>query len=138
MTADPTTARDLDRGGLPATAALVATLALSIAAGWLDLRLYGGIGLLVSTVFVLGCVTTVLTVRRRGVLLVMLSTPLVPIIAILVVVLAFTPRDPDTTVQLLATARPVIAHFPAIVGTTALVVVLGVTRLVLNRRAAAA
>ncbi|MTD53409.1 hypothetical protein GKO32_05370 [Amycolatopsis sp. RM579] len=105
-----------------------------MAAGWLDLHLYGTIGRLTSTVFVLGCVATVLAVRRRGLLLVMLSTPLVPILAILIVVLAFTRHNPDTTVLLLSAAQPVVSHFPAIAGITALVAALGALRIFRPRR----
>ncbi|TNC21782.1 DUF6542 domain-containing protein [Amycolatopsis alkalitolerans] len=137
MTTDPPSESER-HGGLPALAALAGTLALSVAAGWLDLRLYGNVGLLVSTVFVLGFMTAVLAVATRGVLLVMLSTPLVAILAIVIVVIAFTPHQGDSAGTMLALAKPVILHFPAIAGTTALVVATGVTRLVQHRRRTAA
>lgn len=137
MTADPLEPRGLRRGWVPAPAALAATLVLTVAAGWLDLRLFGGTGRLVATVFVLGSVLTVLVVRHRGVPLVMLSAPLVPIIGMLVPALLFTAHDASTTVLLLSAARPVIVHFPAVAGTTVLVLALGALRLVLNRRATA-
>jgi hypothetical protein len=125
------------RPGVPAPVALAVALALSVAADWLDLRLFGDVGALLSTGFILGCVVAVVAVRPRGVLPVMLTTPLVLVAAVVIGVVAFTPGH-STTGMVVAVAQPLVLHFPVLAGTTALVLLVGGARLVLLRRAARA
>ncbi|HET6503384.1 MAG TPA: DUF6542 domain-containing protein [Amycolatopsis sp.] len=125
------------RGGLPAPVVLAVALVLSVAADWVDLRLFGDVGALLSTGFIVGCVAAIVVVRPRGVLLVMLSTPLVLVAAVVIGVLAFTPGH-STAGMVMAVAQPLILHFPVLAGATALVLLVGGARLVLLRRAAGA
>jgi hypothetical protein len=124
-----------DRSGLPSPVALAVTLAASVAAGWLDQRFFNGVGRLLSTVFVLGCLIAVAAVRLRGVLVAMLTTPLVLIAAVVTVVLAFTGQHAGSTATMLAVARPVVLHFPVMAGATVLVLAVGGFRLARHRRA---
>jgi hypothetical protein len=95
--------------------------------------LFDGLGVLLSTVFMLGCLIAVAAARPRGVLLVMLTPPLVLILAVVIDVLAFTGRQHGLSAALLAVARPVVLHFPVMAGTAVLVGIIGAVRLARSR-----
>ena len=121
--------------GLPAPVCLAVNAALVVLAGWLDLRLFDGSGRLVSTVFVLGCLLSVVAVRPRGLPLVMSTTPLVLIVAVTISVPAFTDTRIGTGNFVLAVIRAIVLHFPVMAGATALVLILGAGRLLRYRAA---
>jgi hypothetical protein len=131
---DSGTGKATGRGGLPAPVALLIVLAITVVGGWLDLRHFGGLDALLSTAFLLGYLFAIVAVRPRGVLLVMLTPPLLLILATGIDVLAFTPHSPDPTLAGLAVATPVISHFPVMAGGTALTLLVGVVRLFHRRQ----
>jgi hypothetical protein len=84
--------------------------------------------------FALGCLLAVVLVERRSVFATMVQPPLLLVIVLSTVALAW---DHDTsagnTARLFAVAAPLVMSFPAMAITTAVVVVVGVLRVVLQR-----
>ncbi|MCU1680544.1 MAG: putative rane protein [Amycolatopsis sp.] len=124
------------RRGPSALVITPAALVVSVGAGALDMRLNHTLGVLFATVFIVACLSAALTVRRGSLIEVMLAPPMVFVVAAGIDVLLFRQPGGGTTLTVLAVAQPVVTHFPVMIGATALTLLAGIVRLVLQRHSA--
>lgn len=121
--------------GLPPVAAVGVAAALTAIGVAVDLLRTGTLGTVFLVCYLTGCVLATAWVRRSGVFWPMVAPPLLMAVAVpAVVLLAGSPRPGAGVAQrLLLIGAPLVNGFPAMAGTTGLVLVIGVFRLVTQR-----
>ncbi len=118
----------------PLMAVGLAALLTALGVG-VDLTRSGTLGMIFTVCYVVGCVLGAAWVRRNGLFGPMVAPPLLLAVAVpAVVLLAGTPKPgAGIAERLLVIGAPLVNAFPTMAWTTALVLALGVTRLVLQR-----
>jgi hypothetical protein len=121
--------------GVPPIAAVGVAAALTALGVLVDLTRIGNLGTVFTVCHISGCVLAVIWVRRSGLFGPMVQPPLLVAAAVPVVVLmAGSPRPGQGVAeQLLVIGAPLVNAFPVMAWTTAIVLVVGLLRIVLQR-----
>lgn len=121
--------------GVPPVAALGVAVAFTGLGVLIDVLRSGTVGIVFKIGFFTGCLLAVMWVRRRSLFLPIVQPPL--LVAILVPVLVLLVGPPRSgggmTATLLLVGAPLINSFPTMATTTAVVVGIGIGRLLLQR-----
>lgn len=123
--------------GVPPLAAVGLAAALTGLGVLVDLFRIGTLGAVFTVCYLGGCVLSVAWVRRRSLFGPMVSPPLLLAVAVpVVVLLAGSPR-PGTGIseRLITIGAPLVNSFPTMAWTTAVVLALGVGRILAQRDA---
>jgi hypothetical protein len=120
--------------GIPPLAAVGLAFGLTALGVFVDLQRIGTVGAVFDVLYFSGCVLAMTWVRRRNLFAPLVQPPL--LLAVAVPVIALLGSDAgagDAGQTLLAVGAPLVNSFPTMAVTTAVVLVLGVVRLVLQR-----
>lgn len=121
--------------GIPPIAAVGVALAFTAIGVLIDVLRIGTVGIVFKIGFFTGCVLAVVWVRRRSLFAPIVQPPL--LVAVVVPVLTLLVGSPKTGTgmaeKLLLVGAPLINAFPTLATTTAVVVGLGVGRILLQR-----
>jgi hypothetical protein len=150
--ADPATERELAEArwgnqsilarlpGLPSWAAILIALVLTALGVVVDLQRINQLGLVFKGAYAVGCVIAVCVVRRRGLFGPMVEPPLLLAVAVPGVVLASGGATAGggggLTAKALAIGTPLINGFPTMGITTGVTLLLGIVRLIAQRKPA--
>ncbi|MGH3861030.1 DUF6542 domain-containing protein, partial [Actinokineospora sp.] len=119
--------------GLPWWGAVLLAFGLALLAAVIDMQIQDTLGKIYQGAYVLGCVGAVCLVRRANLFGPMVQPPLVFAVTAVGAVLALGADTPGKGSKLLSVALPLTSNFPTMGITTAVVVVIGVARLFLQR-----
>ncbi len=121
--------------GVPPAVAVGGAAVLTGLGVVVDLLRIGGLGTAFTAFFVAGCVLAVVWVRRRGLFGPMVAPPLLVAVAVPLVVVLAGNQKPGVGVaeRLLVIGAPLVNAFPIMAWTTAVVVAVGVFRLLTQR-----
>ncbi|GAA4856950.1 DUF6542 domain-containing protein [Saccharopolyspora cebuensis] len=104
----------------------------------LDVLIWSKPGLLFNTLFVVGSLTAVAMVRRRGVFGPMVQAPLVLVLVMpIVMLLVGSGGSGGLTGMALAVVNPLISSFPIMASTTAIALGIGLVRMFVTERESA-
>ncbi|GEL24480.1 hypothetical protein PSU4_34340 [Pseudonocardia sulfidoxydans NBRC 16205] len=121
--------------GIPPVAALGVAVAFTGLGVLIDVLRIGTVGVIFKIGFFLGCLLAVMWVRRRSLFGPMVQPPLLVAVLIPVIVLLVGPprSGGGMTETLLLVGAPLINSFPTMATTTAVVLAIGIGRLLLQR-----
>lgn len=121
--------------GIPPFAALGVAVAFTGLGALIDVLRMGTVGVVFRIGFFLGCLLAVMWVRRRSLFGPMVQPPLLVAVLVPVIVLLVGPprSGGGMTETLLLVGAPLINSFPTMATTTAVVLAIGVGRLLLQR-----
>ncbi|WP_339122664.1 DUF6542 domain-containing protein [Pseudonocardia sp. D17] len=121
--------------GIPPVAALGVAVAFTGLGVLIDVLRSGTAGIVFKVGFFTGCLLAVMWVRRRSLFLPIVQPPLLVAVLVPVMVLLVGPSRSGggTTETLLLVGAPLINSFPTMATTTAVVVGIGIGRLLLQR-----
>jgi hypothetical protein len=121
--------------GVPPIAAVGLAAALTAVGVFVDLTRIGNLGTVFTVCYVSGCVLAVAWVRRSGLFGPMVQPPLLVAAAVpVVVLLAGSPRPGQGVAErLLVIGAPLVNAFPMMAWATGSVLVLGLSRILLQR-----
>jgi len=121
--------------GIPPLAALGLAFGFTALGVFVDLQRIGTLGAVFETLYFSGCVLAMAWVRRRSLFGPLVEPPLLLAAAVPVIVLLGDGGGASTTGggTLLTVAAPLVNAFPTMAATTGVVLVLGITRFVLQR-----
>ncbi|KAA9149866.1 hypothetical protein FPZ12_042390 [Amycolatopsis acidicola] len=120
--------------GLPSVVVMLLVVLVCAAASYFDLRVTQRFGFPFGTAFIGGCLLAVLVVRRRGVLLVLCTPPLLMIVAGVLAAEVFLRPSGSLESQALTVGVPVMTGFPLMVAGTVVALLAGSIRLFSTRR----
>ncbi|MCO1577023.1 hypothetical protein M8C13_14790 [Crossiella sp. SN42] len=126
--------------GVPWWAAVLLAFGVSLLTAFVNRAPNGELGWIFKSGYFLSCVVAVCWVQRKSLFGPMVQPPLVAVIVVPAVALISSTAPPSggTTARLLTVAQPLVTSFPAMAVTTAATVILGVVRIFLQKRPAAA
>ena len=124
--------------GVPWWGAVLIALCVSIAGAVADLIASGSLSTAFEGAFVIGCVAAVALARRRSLFGPIVQPPLILLVTVPAVVLLTKPPSGGLTAKALAVGTPLINSFPTMAIATGLTVVIGVVRLLVQRKPAGA
>lgn len=121
--------------GIPPIAALGVAVAFTGLGVLIDVLRMGTVGVIFKIGFFLGCLLAVMWVRRRSLFGPMVQPPLLVAVLVPVIVLLVGPprSGGGMTETLLLVGAPLINSFPTMATTTAVVLAIGIGRLLLQR-----
>lgn len=121
--------------GVPPLAALGVAVAFTAIGVFIDVLRIGTVGVVFKIGYFTGCVLAVAWVRRRSLFTPIVQPPLLVavIVPVLVLVVGSPRNGAGTAEKLLLVGAPLINAFPTMATTTAVVVGLGVGRILLQR-----
>lgn len=121
--------------GVPPAAAVGTAAAFTALGVFVDLVRIGTLGAIFTFCYLVGCVLAVAWVRRNGLFGPMVSPPLLLAVAVPVVVLLAAAPKPGAGVaeRLLVIGAPLVNAFPMMAWTTAIVLGMGIARIVVQR-----
>lgn len=121
--------------GIPPVAALGVAVAFTGLGVLIDVLRMGTVGVIFKIGFFLGCLLAVMWVRRRSLFGPMVQPPLLVAVLVPVIVLLVGPprSGGGMTETLLLVGAPLINSFPTMATTTAVVLAIGIGRLLLQR-----
>lgn len=121
--------------GVPPLAGVGLAAVLTALGVFVDLTRVGGLGLIFTICYVVGCTLAVVWVRRRSLFAPMVQPPLLLAVAVpAVVLLAGTPKPGvGMTERMIAIGAPLVNAFPTMAWTTGIALAVGIARLGLQR-----
>jgi hypothetical protein len=127
-----------DRPGVPWWAAVCCTLGLAMVGVFADMERLNRLGIVFQVCYFFGCLLAVVVVQRKGLFAPMVQPPLILALAVPSVVLAAgpTPSGGGIIATALAVGTPLINGFPTMAITTGFTLLIGLLRLVIQRRPA--
>lgn len=122
--------------GWPWWAGVILAFGLSVAGGYVDMKMSNDLGKVFEGAYFLSCVAAVCLVRRRNVFGPMVQAPLILAFAVPTVVLIAKglPASGGNTSKLFALGVPLVTGFPAMAITTGATVLIGVIRYLTQRK----
>lgn len=125
-----------DRPGVPWWAAVSCTLGLAAVGVFADLERLNRLGTVFQICYFLGCLLAVVVVQRKGIFAPMVQPPLILALAVPGVVLATgsTPSGGGMMATALTIGTPLINGFPTMAIATGFTLVIGILRLIIQRR----
>jgi len=125
-----------DRPGMPWWAAVLWALGLATAGAFADIERLNRPGIIFQACYFLGCLLAVVVVQRKGLFGPMVQPPLVLAVTVPGVVLAAGshPSGEGLVATALAVGTPLIDGFPTMAITTGCTLVIGLLRLIVQRR----
>lgn len=118
--------------GIPPLGAVGLAFGFTTLGLFVDLQRIGTVGTVFSVLYLAGCVLAIAWVRRRSLFAPMVQPPLLVAVAVPVIVLLGDGAGAGGA-ALLTVAAPLVNSFPTMAGTTGLVLVVGLFRLVVQR-----
>lgn len=121
---------------MPWWAAGFCALVLTAIGTFADLERLNRLGIVFEVCYFLGCLLAVVVVQRKGLFAPMVAPPLILAVTVPGVILAIgsRPTGGNMVATALAVGTPLINGFPAMAITTGFTLVIGVLRLVTQRR----
>ncbi|MFC4946962.1 DUF6542 domain-containing protein [Pseudonocardia sp. GCM10023141] len=121
--------------GVPPLAAVGLAAVLTALGVFVDLARIGGLGLIFTLCYLVGCTLAVAWVRRRSLFGPMVQPPLLLVVAVpAVVLLAGTPKPgAGIAERAIVIGAPLVNAFPTMAWTTAIAVAVGIARIGLQR-----
>ncbi|MFY9806608.1 MAG: DUF6542 domain-containing protein [Pseudonocardiaceae bacterium] len=125
-----------DRAGVPWWAAVFSALALAAIGAFADMERINRLGIVFQVCYFLGCLLAVVMVQRKGLFAPMVQPPLILAVAVPGVILALGshPTGGGKIAAALAVGTPLINGFPAMAITTGVTLLIGILRLISQRR----
>ncbi|MDQ2792119.1 MAG: hypothetical protein DLM60_19710 [Pseudonocardiales bacterium] len=125
-----------DRVGMPWWAAAFCALALAGVGAFADLERLNRLGVVFEVCYFLGCLLAVVVVQRKGLFGPMVQPPLILAVTVPGIILAIGshPTGGGMVATALAVGTPLINGFPIMAITTGFTLVVGVLRLITERR----
>jgi len=119
--------------GIPPLAAVGVAAALTALGLVIDVLRIGGVGIVFSIAYVLGCVLAVGWVRRRNLFAPMVQPPLLLLVLIPAVVLLLGRPAPGLAETALLIGAPLVNAFPSMAIATAATLLIGLGRIAVQR-----
>jgi len=121
---------------VPWWAAALCALGLAAAGAFADIERLNRLGIVFQACYFLGCLLAVVVVQRKGLFGPMVQPPLILAVAVPGVILEVgsPPTDGGMVATALAVGTPLIDGFPTMAITTGFTLVIGIFRLITQRR----
>jgi hypothetical protein len=121
---------------VPWWAAAFCALGLAAAGAFADIERLNRLGIVFQACYFLGCLLAVVVVQRKGLFGPMVQPPLILAVAVPGVILEVgsPPTDGGMVATALAVGTPLIDGFPTMAITTGFTLVIGIFRLITQRR----